>query len=445
MNSSVYSPHFSSKHHVVLRKQNGDEISYVSGTDTNVARGELLQRAKTEASSGDVIIVGPGIYDTRDLFKDGVNWHWIAGAKVIYTGSADAAVWDNSATGTTGSVTCKITGEGIFIHDGTHATGQQVSTLKIEVATSNIYFECVEIQHTPSSSSNQSSAVRVHGGTVILKCPYVFSSLGQGVWWSDGEMFFFGQDVVAVTTAIYSGADALPTSGDPWVSGYFWAKCNRAKSTAGQGAQLAGAANARSWVEIDECIGNSASAALFMGVGRNYAIVKKVTQSSTGPGVQFVGGENWLTVQKVVGGTGASGFPFNCTSGSSWVDCLHIEPAAGSATAMIRVSTGTHNLRVMDAISPSTTMNGVQISGGELRLNGARINAAASTSANPILKSGGTLILNNCILISNGVRDSISAATAQNVVAYACYANTAVDSDVTITITGGLTVDADVA
>ena len=125
------------------------------------------------------------------------------------------------------------------------------------------------------------------------------------------------------------------------------------------------------------------------------------------------------------------------------MDILHIEPVAGSATAMIRCQSGTHNVRVMDATAPSTTMNGVQISGGTLRLVGARLDCALATSANPVLKSGGTLRLRQCVLISDGTRDSISAATSQTVSLMGCYANTALDSDVTDNLSG-LTVDTDV-
>lgn len=119
------------------------------------------------------------------------------------------------------------------------------------------------------------------------------------------------------------------------------------------------------------------------------------------------------------------------------MDILHIEPVAGSSTAMIRCQAGTHNVRVVDATAPSTTMNGVQISGGTLRLVGARLDCAASTAANPVLKSGGTLQLRGVSLISDGTRDSIEAASPQTVLCINAVANTAADvTNVTCSGTG---------
>ena len=54
---------------------------------------------------------------------------------------------------------------------------------------------------------------------------------------------------------------------------------------------------------------------------------------------------------------------------------------------------------------------------------------------------GGTWILRGGTLVSNGTQKSINAATSQNVVAMGAWANNAAHSNVTITTTGGLTVN----
>lgn len=93
----------------------------------------------------------------------------------------------------------------------------------------------------------------------------------------------------------------------------------------------------------------------------------------------------------------------------------------------------------------SANIGGVGQSGGTVRLEGLKIDTSADATRSPLTKSGGTMTLAHCTLVAHATRDSISAPSAQNVAAWGCYANKAVDGDVTITIgTAGLTVDADV-
>lgn len=78
-----------------------------------------LTDAKTAAVSGDTIIVGPGTYTLPfdvQLFKDGVNWHFMPGAIVNKTNvdsfAGDAyGIFDDRDSG---AVTCSITGHGVF-------------------------------------------------------------------------------------------------------------------------------------------------------------------------------------------------------------------------------------------------------------------------------------------------------------------------------------------
>ncbi len=64
-------------------------VDQVNGNDDAALRGRLaspfltLTAAKEAAESGDTIVVLPGTYNEDTLFKDGVNWHFMNGAKVI--------------------------------------------------------------------------------------------------------------------------------------------------------------------------------------------------------------------------------------------------------------------------------------------------------------------------------------------------------------------------
>jgi hypothetical protein len=95
-------------------------VDKTNGNDGTAQRGRVdlpyltLGAAKTAAQSGDTIIVGPGTYDEKNLLKDGVNWHFLNGAKVAYTGSAAGGIFDTSANGSNGAVTSRITGDGEF-------------------------------------------------------------------------------------------------------------------------------------------------------------------------------------------------------------------------------------------------------------------------------------------------------------------------------------------
>lgn len=96
-------------------------VDSVSGNDSLAARGRMvppfktLAAAKGAATSGDTIIVMPGTYNERNLLKNGVNWHFLPGAKVVVTGTGGGAIFDTSSSyGTGGAVTAMITGYGEF-------------------------------------------------------------------------------------------------------------------------------------------------------------------------------------------------------------------------------------------------------------------------------------------------------------------------------------------
>ncbi len=90
-------------------------VDSVNGNDSLAIRGRLkfpfktLTAAKGAALSGDTIVVMPGIYNENNLVKNGVNWHFLTGAVVQYSGGG-SAIFD-----TTGSaISFKVTGNGVF-------------------------------------------------------------------------------------------------------------------------------------------------------------------------------------------------------------------------------------------------------------------------------------------------------------------------------------------
>ena len=97
-------------------------VDAVNGNDDLAVRGRMtvpfktLTKAKTAAASGDTIMVLPGTYNENNLAKNGVNWHFLTGAVVEYSGTGagvlSAALFDTAQTG--GAATFKVTGNGVF-------------------------------------------------------------------------------------------------------------------------------------------------------------------------------------------------------------------------------------------------------------------------------------------------------------------------------------------
>lgn len=76
---------------------------------------------------------------------------------------------------------------------------------------------------------------------------------------------------------------------------------------------------------------------------------------------------------------------------------------------------------------------------------GCRFDSSASTSGNPVILSGGANpILTDCVFKSNGAQKSITSSDAETVTCTGCWANNDIDSQVSETIPGGLTINANV-
>ncbi len=129
----------------------GSKVLFVdatSGSDAQGTRGSLLAyatltAAKDAAQDGDTIVVLPGDYTENNLLKNGVNWHFMAGAVVTYT--------NTEVTGSTtvygifddrdAPCTCKITGDGEFSFLAGHTMVASNQTIKGCVYISNALSE----------------------------------------------------------------------------------------------------------------------------------------------------------------------------------------------------------------------------------------------------------------------------------------------------------------
>src|SRR5687767_2985172 len=75
-------------------------VDPINGNDDIAVRGRMtvpfktLTKAKTAAVSGDTIMVLPGTYNEKNLLKHNVNWFFLPGAVVAYTGGGSGAIFD---------------------------------------------------------------------------------------------------------------------------------------------------------------------------------------------------------------------------------------------------------------------------------------------------------------------------------------------------------------
>ena len=120
-------------------------VDAVNGNDGTAVLGDFSKpyltvgAAITSATSGYTIVVRPGNYsNATQLLKDGVNWYFMAGAKVSQTNATGQAMFGD--TGGNDAV-CSITGYGVFID----TLGGEACIIKIGDAASNVYFEAQSI------------------------------------------------------------------------------------------------------------------------------------------------------------------------------------------------------------------------------------------------------------------------------------------------------------
>jgi hypothetical protein len=120
-------------------------VDQVNGIDSLARRGRFtipfktLTAAKNAAKPGDTIIVLPGTYNEKNLLKHGVNWHFMSGAAVIYTGSEAGAIFDASSYGTGGGAWSRVTGFGYFENQGTDDSSSYV--VHTSLGTSNLHIQ----------------------------------------------------------------------------------------------------------------------------------------------------------------------------------------------------------------------------------------------------------------------------------------------------------------
>lgn len=145
-----------------------------SGSDSTGTRGDVtkpfltLGAAKTNALSGDTIFVMPGTYDEKNLLKTGVNWHFFRGAKVIYTGAEQGAIFEDDSDGANTNIISSITGYGEFDNQGSAADSvlycRRISTISLQGLSATADWFVVDIGNPgPGTNTVTLSDLTING------------------------------------------------------------------------------------------------------------------------------------------------------------------------------------------------------------------------------------------------------------------------------------------
>ncbi len=204
-------------------------VDQINGNDTTAVRGDLrfpyltLTAAKTASVFGDTVVVLPGTYDERNLFKTGINWHFVAGAKVVNTAAANGGIFDDSLNGANGNIICRITGDGEFINNSTDALSWAIVVSKSGSVVS------IDAQFIGAGTRG---CVRCTGGNTRIQARLITSGAPRAVECYGGTNFVRADELTS------SGGNALELGGGTNVIA-----ASKIASTAGVGLRCYGGTN----------------------------------------------------------------------------------------------------------------------------------------------------------------------------------------------------------
>lgn len=422
-------------------------VDAVNGDDATGTPGRqdlpylTLTAAKADATSGDTVIVRPGSYTTTTpLVKNGVNWHGELGATITGTSDGGANGIFNCLDA---AVSFAVTGDFDIIQVVSGDATEIHAAVFVNNEASNVHVCCRSISLVADTDTfDNAYTVAGINGTLTVDVQTKISLTGllgySAVYWERGPMYVRCPHIYSDFTAVVSYAGEGSTE--------FFVDAQMIESEGGSAINMGmGDPGLRTWITAQSVISRSGGTVITCGdSGKFYLQCEKIGGGSQAA-ILFTGGggnnvEAWITTQKLSG----SGQFVQIGAGTLWLQAQEYEDTGGITTG-IKVQDDTigvapPTLNLIGGYMELLTGNGIDIEAGTLRANGMIVDTSADVTASPVTVSGGTLILKNCTLIAEATQDSISAPTAQTVVSYGSYANTAVDGDVTVN--GLLTVGA---
>jgi hypothetical protein len=353
-------------------------------------RGAKIQQAKTDAQSGDTIIVGPGTAQTKDLLKNGVNWHFMAGA-TINGGCCVAGCPSGGSifTDAAGAVTCTISGAGSF-HS---VNGGAINIINLQ-NTSNISFTADSL-----IGDRGFGPILTRRATLHIKANTISSSQSAypAIWWLSGPMHVEAHEILSDGVVIQSNA----VSGES-LGGYLWVQANLIKSsgffTNAAIVLMDSEATTRHWIQALQIQGPGAiSKAQTSGPGLTYVRAEKIFGQ-----IDHRAGTLYVDAMKIaaflpVPSQHPNDSLIKLNGGNSWINILQIDDSgledSTTSVPVVAASAGTHYLRG-SSLARVSAGDGINVSGGTLTVNGLAISTL--NGSNDLVQTGGILRTLSC-------------------------------------------------
>lgn len=398
-----------------------------SGSDTTGLRGRAdkpfltLAAAKAAAQTGDVIVVRPGTYNERNLFKNGVHWLGLPGADIVYTGAGPGAIFDDSANGTSGAVSCGIEWAGTIRHAQGSGSSLNSAAVRVSNAGSNIRLRAGVIETTTTLGGH---SVMHENGTLSLVADTVAqlaTTAGRAaIWWTGGtgryqvgllksdganSYAFYGSATTPTNADLLAGRiEHLPVADEINGAAVY---CN------------AHTTDARIWVQALEIQGKGIG--VYNISGKLYVTAEKISAASpiyllTNPAGVLC--QTWLRAQKVTNTGLIEALPEtlildeNAMGMFAEIDIDHMEFGTGEfAVTAFQMNAGPNcTLRIGQVTLPSTAYGIGYMADGVLE---AGIDGTASAvGSGPILSADGGK-LRNCVIRAPGGRNALGAGTVE--------------------------------
>lgn len=395
--------------------------------------------ARAAALAGDTVFMRPGNYTcSGSLVKPGVNWEGQGTGSITFASdSSTEGIWDDLGV----AAQCNVNAPGwTFIRSDTSGPQDlEICVISCAHSSSVISVICDKIRMTAGGNITESFGVLGEAGTLYVEANEIVSTAGgsqaeYAVWWTNGQMNVVARLISSEYGAVGCDVDTTATgegnvtaqtingvivSGGTDTGAAFWVRANTIHPPL-LTTSIISAGNNRLYVETQKLFG--------------------AIESRAGSGLVYVRADK---ISAVANGGSSLAALVHCVGGTVRAVITELDPVTFIGQ-MIKQTGGTLELIGGRYVGISGS-DGLEITGGTALLRNVILNTAASNTDNPITKSGGTLKLYGCTLVADATRDSIEAATAQNVMALNTWANTNKDANVTITTLGGFNVDSDVS
>lgn len=360
-----------------------------------------IAAAKAAATSGDLIDIGPGTYNERNLLKPGVHLNFRAGAKVAYTGNAAGGIFDDSSTGANAAVTCRITGYGEFTNISTSASNAtQVFKL---TNTSSIITADFYRAYAENTSGGVAITINAFDGTFNCNAQYIEQlggSTGAALFWGNGPCHVVAREINVLNGAANASAYGIWSGGSGTAYGQLYVNVQsldcRQTGTSARPFYINCDTASRHWLYAHQIIGNGtvSNLAVSARTGFIYIFAEKITG-----GIGTSGGSAanlYVNVQKLACPSGYTDPLINLggtNKYSNWTIGQIDDANVAAGQSIVSVSNGVHQLNEMD-MKRTVTGDGVAVSGGALILKGTNISGIASGF--DLNQSGGTLTVLGC-------------------------------------------------